>query len=196
MDFANTDSDEILLNLISKGDEAAFTELFRRYREAVRTTAFYILKSNELAEDAMQEIFLNLWKNREKAAATKNINAWLFIATRNNSFNTLRRVRLQRDYIDYLSESVISFDALTNADLLELKDLSGNIKQAIASLPPQRQLAFRMSREQGLSHAEIAERLNISHRTVNDHILKALQHIRQFLHQRVALALAILLDLF
>ncbi len=105
-----------------------------------------------------------------------------------------RREQLQQDYRSYLLGRLTEIDAGGDsgpAELAEYHELRAQIEQAIASLPAQQQLAYRLSREQGLSHAEVAARMNISPRTASDHILKALQHIRQFLQQRAAFTLAV-----
>lgn len=188
-----TYSDGELLQFLKDGDEKAFAELFLRYREAALATAFHLLKSNELAEDVLQEVFMQLWKGSDKAFMIEDIRSWLFIATRNHSLKKFRRIQLERSYTDYLTETV---DSISSTNLVEFKELQASIEKAIISLPPQQQTAFRLSREKGLTHAQVADEMNISHRTASDHILKAIYHIRWFLHQRAALSLVTFLGLF
>lgn len=186
-------TDPELLARIAMGDQAAFTEIFRRYNNSVRAAAFHLLQSTEATEDLVQEIFMHFWKNREKAVEIRDLTAFLFINTRNRALNIFRRQRLEQDYQSYLLQTISHIDALSADQLTVYNDLKASIEEAISLLPPQQQTAFRLSREQGLSHSEIAERMNISSRTVSDYILKALHHIRQFLHQRAAFTLALFL---
>lgn len=183
-------SSDILL-LVARGDEEAFGQLFNTHWDRVFSTAMIILKSYEAAEDVAQEVFLKFWNAREKAAEIEDLNAWLFITTRNLVYSRLRRMKLEEAYLNLSKSKTLTLAEPGAEQLAEYNELKQFIEEGINNLPSQQQIAFRLSREKGLTHEEIGAQMGISPRTVKDYIVKALAFLRTYLSDHAAWLLAV-----
>lgn len=171
---------ELLLK-IANGESNAFETLYELWYDKVYGTALLVSKSPEMASDVTQDVFLVVWRDRAKMTAVEKLGAFLFITTRNMVYNKLKRQDLETAYRSYILPH-------TEADndtviFLHLKELQQTVEDAVSQLPPQQQRAFRLSREQGLSHEEIALELGISQKSVKDYIVRALAFLRTYLRQ-------------
>ncbi len=171
---------------MTAGDADAFSQLFNRYWDKVYSTALVFTKSSELAEDTAQEVFMRLWQNRGKAGEIDNLDAFLFIATRNLIYNRLNRMKLEEAYSHYLQYQVTTLHTGPET-FAEERELQAIIEAGIQQLPPQQQKAFRLSREKGLSHEEIGRQLGISKASVKDYIVKAIAFLRRYLQEHAAI---------
>jgi len=139
-------------------------------------------KSPELSEDLTQDVFARIWVNRAKLAEVDKFEGFLFVMARNLVFDRLKKeVYVGKNdlfFEEYFSESVMS-----PGDSAELKELGDIVEAAIKDLPAQQQKAFRLSRFAGLSHEEIAAQMGISKLSVKSHIVRAIQHLRQYLNE-------------
>jgi len=182
---AHNYNEQDLLRRIAAGDTAAFDALFRLHWDHVYSVAFLASKSADFAKDVAQEVFLWVWKERQQVAAVENIRAYLYGATRNFILRKLKRATVEENYKRSLSHPL---DYITQADVspetgARLKELQQLIEAGIRKLPPQQQRAFRLSREQGLSHEAIAREMDLSGHTVKDYIVKALAFLRKYIAQ-------------
>ncbi|HUP12886.1 MAG TPA: RNA polymerase sigma-70 factor, partial [Niastella sp.] len=163
-----------LVTLVAAGDVNAFNELFRLYWDNIYSIAFSITKSKVVAEEIVQDVFLKVWLKRDQLAEVKNFDNYLFIIARNHIYNQLRvkAVQFTADD-DEVSE--------TPEKQLYLKETVQIITEAVKRLPKQQRTIFELSRNEGLDHAAIANRLNLSRLTVKTHMNKALHSIRGYL---------------
>lgn len=168
------------LNRLAKGDHAAFNELFHRWYDMVYSSALIFSKSAELARDTTQEVFLELWKQREKMDEVDHPKTYLVTIARNMIYRRLSRVNLETAYRNYLSGHLYQVEG---EDEVQAKQLSGFLEDGIRLLPPQQQRAFRLSREQGLSHEAIAAEMQVSRQSVKDYIVRAIAFLRRYLVQ-------------
>ena len=175
-------NEQELLQRIAAGDEAAFTTVVDGYWNKIFSVALTYIKIPALAEDAVQEIFLKLWKNREKLRNVISLDNYLFIVIRNEVFSAMRKKGPQYPVGSYL-ESTLEEKAPLAAQALEAKQLQELIKTAIDLLPDRRKEALKLSREQGLSYDEIAERMGLSKNTVKIHMVKALNFLRAYIQE-------------
>jgi RNA polymerase sigma-70 factor (ECF subfamily) len=171
---------------MAAGEADAFSQLFNAYWNKVYATALAFIKSSQLAEDTAQEVFMRLWQNRDKATEIDNLDGFLFITTRNYIFNKLSRIKLEEAYNNYLQHQLLHFSNGPEI-LAEERELKEIIEAGIRELPPQQQKAFRLSREKGCSHEEIAQQLGVSKASVKDYIVKALAFLRKYLQEHAAL---------
>lgn len=171
-----------LLLQVSQGNEDAYKVLFNGYWDQIYSTAFMFTKSPELSEDLTQDVFARIWVNRAKLADVDKFEGFLFIMARNLVFDKLKKeVYVGKNdlfFEEYFSETVINPGEST-----ELKELGDLVEAAIKDLTPQQQKAFRLSRFAGLSHEEIAAEMGISRLSVKSHIVRAIQHLRQYLSE-------------
>ncbi|MHA4810222.1 RNA polymerase sigma factor [Flavitalea flava] len=176
--FLNNESD--LLLRVAKGDEAAYKQLFQHYWPRVYSVALIFVKAPELAEDAAQDVFAQLWVKRALLGDVKDFRPYLMAAAKNLILNKLRGRILTDPFSEYLQEYFA--DSLSDpAAKLELKDASQIIEDGINQLTPQQQKVFRLSRFQGLSHAEIAKATGLSQRTIKNYMVSAILSLRNYL---------------
>lgn len=167
------------------GDQVAFAQLFRMYQPKIDGIAYAMLKSEQAAEELVQDIFLKIWQQRNNLSLIEDFNAYLFIITRNQTLNALRSSFRQRRREQEHSVPVHEPDN-TSDDIIITKDYERFLQDAIKALPPQQQQVYRLSREKGLSREEIARLLKLSDNTVKTHLSKALKGIRAYLEVHIA----------
>jgi RNA polymerase sigma-70 factor (family 1) len=166
-----------LLKRIAEGDEAAFKELYDRSWNRLYSFAISWLKSGILAEDVVQDIFLKLWIRRSELNAIKNADNYLFILCRNAVLNLMEKNAVRKKSGEEIA-SALESPLLPDA-ALQLKEMKTTINQLVEKLPTQQRLIYKMSREEGLTHDEIAQRLGILKETVKNHMVRALNTLRK-----------------
>jgi RNA polymerase sigma-70 factor (ECF subfamily) len=173
---------EELLPKAAAGDEQAFTLLFKSYWQNVYVVALDFTKSETLAEEITQDVFLKIWQNRDNLSTIRKFDDYLFIVARNHIYNVLRKKSIERPFIVHLEEYFQETSYLSDQAVCfkETRDL---IDAAVELLPPQQRLIFLLSRNEGFNHNEISEKLGISKGTIKSHINKALHSIRSFLQK-------------
>ncbi len=169
-----------LLQRLSAGDQLAFRQIFEFYWDQIHAVGLKILKSPELAKDLAQDTFMKVWHNREQLHTIKNFSAYLNVLSRNLAIDQLRRKVFTVENEDYLLE-YFSVDTVVAGKDAEYKELEQLLHEAVDQLPPQMQRVFRLSRFEGLSHAEIAARMNITRVTSKSYMVRALTAIRAHL---------------
>lgn len=176
----------LFTNLISEKSPIAFQLLFKLYRSKLLHFAKNYITIKEDAEEIIQDVFVKIWKNE---TIYSNFNAYIYKVTRNACLDYLRKKKLTLSIENNLSqiEASINYNALEDeitSALIE-KELEEAILGAIEHLPKKCKNVFIMSRMDGLKHKEISKELNISTKTVENHIGKALKfmrlHLREFL---------------
>lgn len=166
-----------------KNELSVFEEMFNEhYSSLINYACKYVLRKS-IAEDILQEVFMSMWIKKETIDfETRIIGPYLYKAVRNRCLNYLQSVKdtisLHGEDVDFLIQKEV-FE--TPHELLSLKDLERELQQCIESLPPQCKKVFVYSRHHHLKNKEIALMLNISEKTVEKHITKALIQIRQHL---------------
>jgi RNA polymerase sigma-70 factor (ECF subfamily) len=165
-----------LLRRLRSGEPGAFDTIFRAHYAHLVTFAQALLHDRSAAEDAAQEVMLELWRRRGDVAITESLRAYLLRATRNRALNQLRHANVQKRAEPRLAgdDSV----SATGASELTASELKTAIVSAIAELPPACREVFELSRGRGLRYAEIASTLGISVKTVESQMGKALKHLR------------------
>lgn len=176
---------ELLLKIAS-GSEPAFRELFQAYRRKLFSYIFKITTSRDMAEDAIQEIFLKLWSVRETLPAISNINAYLHRMAHNYAYHGFRRLAKETLLLDHLRKQENSNTCNPAQELLS-KEVAAYIQVLVDRLTPQQRKVFLLSREGGLKQEEIASRLNVSISTVKKHMVDALSFLREEIRQNYSL---------
>lgn len=174
------DQSDAWLRQLQRGDLQSFDSVYRHYSQRLYGFAFSILKNHEDAKEIVQETFLRLWNSREKLKNDQSLKSYLFKISYNISIDLIRLRLKNEKYVEYLKVN-FSDEAGDVENLAEYNELSETIQKIVAEFPEQRQRIFRMSREEGLSHAEIADQLGITAKTVENHINLALKTIRKSL---------------
>ncbi len=169
----------IWMQRIRQGDRGAFQLLFREYYPLLVSFVYRFTKSRETAEDIVQELFLALWASRAELPAVHNVRTYLFHAGQNRAISYLRRQRLELDWQTEAPNALEKAESVSDSELdIVQMELVVALHRAIAELPDRGREVFLLSRRSHLTHAEIAARLNISVKTVEVHIGRALQKLR------------------
>ncbi len=176
-----------LFSRIAQGDEGAFTELFH-LPFIVKLT-----RDSHLAQEMIQETFLRLWKNRNELSAIDHPSAWIYRIASNVSLTYLKTQSNRKRLLEKIEPSE-STEA--TSDVIFAKELNLIIQRAVNLLPERRQEIYRLSREQGLSHQEIAEKLRLSINTVKNQIGISLKFIQEFINKETSLSIITLAILF
>jgi RNA polymerase sigma-70 factor, Bacteroides expansion family 1 len=166
--------------------------VYKKHWNRIYSIALVYLKSSQLAEDAVQEVFLKLWAKRQQLTNVKNLEGFIFIIARNHVIDTLKKVMAIRVHSTD-AEHWLPDDLLLPAAQVELKSLQKKITDAIEKLPPQQKNVIKMSREEGLTHEQIGERLGIDKKTVKNHVVRALATLRRLLRDGEAFLLVLFL---
>lgn len=184
-----TDEDE--RESLQAGDEAAFEGVFRKYYPMLCNYAYSYVPDRAEAEEIVQATFLTLWEKRTALAIHTSVKAYLFSMVRNTSLNTIKHQQVQRKHADEtLATHEASSESVTHTVISN--ELEQRITDALQKLPEQCRLVFKMSRFEELKYAEIATTLNISVKTVENQMGKALRIMREQLQDYLTVLLIIL----
>lgn len=160
---------------IAAGDRSAFEALFRLHYGPLCAFAAHYVKDVDKAEDLVQDLFFRLWMDRERTKVTSSLKAYLFRSVRNRCLNALKvqgRVRSINDEVDVPADP----EERSEEDFTER---TARVHAAIEGLPEERRKVFKLSRYEGLKYQEIADRLGISVKTVENQMGKALKTLRE-----------------
>ncbi|WDF76870.1 RNA polymerase sigma-70 factor [Mucilaginibacter sp. KACC 22773] len=173
-------TDQQLLDLIRTDDRGAFTELYNRYWDKTYAVALHRLDDEHEAEEVVQEVFLSIWQRRATLQLTHTVATYLSVAVKYKVINHLakqHRRQLQHDELTITSPVV----ADSTADWLHEKELRQLLEKTVSQLPEKCRIVFLLSRDENKTYAEIAAELNISQKTVEAHMSKALRELRETL---------------
>lgn len=186
----NKRTDKDLLVLIKNGHEHAWELVYRKYWQQLYSSALAVLKDQQMCEDIIQDIFMKLWTNRDRLRIEVSIPAYLQTCVRHEVYRKLRSGRVDEDIFDEVYEKIV---AALDCNDIEYKEMNSQINIIVERLPEKCRLVYRLSREEYLSNKQISEKLNISIKTVENHMTKALCFLKTAMGQLSALAFIFLL---
>jgi RNA polymerase sigma-70 factor (ECF subfamily) len=169
-------TDDQLLSLMKDGDERAFAELYTRYWDKLFAVAYHRLGSQMEAEGVVQDIYVSLWRRREKLELSYSLKTYLSVAVKYQVIMHLARSRRQRKYEQWLNRTAVK-GRDTTSEWLSERELKARIEKCCQALPEKCRIVFDMSR-QGYKNVYIARKLHISEKTVEGHITRALRILR------------------
>jgi RNA polymerase sigma-70 factor (family 1) len=186
--------EQLLFEQMAEGNDAAFHKIFLHYSDRIYTFILNKTKSEDIAQELTQEIFIKIWVNRNQLANVDNYAAYIFKMAAHQAYMHFRKA--SRDH-RVANEWYHRIEQLRNTteEWMDAREHQDLISRAVQQLPPQRRKIYELSRMNGLSHAEIAKELNISPSTVNNQLNEALKSIRKFLNGSPELTVAIVLYL-
>lgn len=186
---------ELLLR-IAEGDEQAFSVFFHTYTDQLYTYILKITKSETWAEELVQDVWTQVWLNRQEMAALEKPISYLYRMARNRSLDWIRRNKLELKWQYYISIHLVDDGHDTTAELVDYENTRRLFEEAVSKLPPQRKLIFELKHRTGLSYEEIAGNLKISRHTVRNQIVSALQFIREYLRKNGDVLLSLFILIF
>jgi len=173
----NSTEEKILFEKIKNNDEKAFEKLFHMYYGQLCLFASRILQDDSSAEEIVQDFFVKIWEKRKEFSIETSVKSYLYRSVRNLCFNLIEhnniKLRHAQSMLAKHEQQISDGDGFTEIDLAK------RIEESIQSLPEKRQEIFRLSREQGLKYREIAEKLNISVKTVEAQMGLAIKTLRE-----------------
>jgi RNA polymerase sigma-70 factor (ECF subfamily) len=171
-----------ILHNLANDDKKALEELFNFYYPRLYQFSRSFLKLEDGIDDILQEVFFKIWNNRANIRSTETFNPFIYTMTRNLLLNELRsRLSNQKIKDEIMKLSVP--DEYCSFEKLEYGELKESVDQIVNNLPLKQREVFLLSRYEGLSHKEIAEKLNISTKTVEYHISQSISTIKNKLNQ-------------
>ena len=179
-------TDKLNLNKIiaelAKDNEAPLEDLFNYYYPRLYNFSRFFLKIEDGIDDILQEVFLKIWQNRKKINSTNTFNSYVFTITRNLLLNELRsRLNYKKTKEEIRNLSLAK--EYSSIEQIEYYDLKEKVNLIVSQLPKRQKEIFILSRTEGLSHKEIAEKLEINTKTVEYHIGQALKNLKYNLNK-------------
>ncbi|WP_423737768.1 RNA polymerase sigma-70 factor [Chitinophaga caseinilytica] len=184
--------EQLILRKIAGGDEPAFRELFDEYRGRLFAFVSKFIRSEQVAEELVLDVFMKIWLGRELLVQVRNFDAFLFRVAHNKSIDFLRAAAKDSALRELLWDDIQAAAGERPDMQLQQREFEGKLRRAVELLPPQARKVYRLSRESDMSHDQIATQLQISRSTVNNHIVAAQRFIRSYLSREMDLALLIL----
>ncbi|MBT3241944.1 MAG: RNA polymerase sigma-70 factor [Bacteroidetes bacterium] len=177
------------------GSKSEFESLFRDHYSKLCAYANVFLNDLDAAEDIVQEVLFKLWKGRENLVIKSSVKSYLFRAVRNACLNLISHISIREDYKSFNEQEIQQTEQKFVDDSI-VSELENKIRESIDLLPIERRKVFVMSRYDGLKYREIADKLGISVKTVENQMYKALQFMRKNLSDYMPLILLIFRGLF
>lgn len=187
---AHTDKD--LLLQVSKGNEIAFKALFDKYRQRLFYYISHFIKSNQVAEELVMDVFMKIWVGRSAVLQITDFDAFLFRIAHNKSIDFLRSAANDARLKVLLWEQIQVVSGERADAAILASEFEQKIREAIDLLSPQRRKVYLLRREQDFTHDQIAAQLGISRATVNNHIVEAQRFIRSYLSKNMEITSFIL----
>jgi RNA polymerase sigma-70 factor (family 1) len=192
-DPAPINKEKDILLQVADGDERAFRILFNKYHHKLGSHIYRITRSQELAQEVVQDVFLKIWTNRTSLGEIANFQAYLYVVSKNHALNCLKKTALEMALTTHLDELTCPIqiqEAGEDYDRYLLVD------EAIDRLPSQQKLVYLLSRHERLPYAEIAERLSISRETVKKYLQISTESISCYIRKKLAISMLIFISNF
>jgi len=183
-----TPSDKFIIESIKAGNKNAFEFLFKTYYPDLKTYANNIVSNDVIAEDLVMDVFVRLWELEKRLDIKTSVAGYLFTSVHNHCINYLTRKHkrfpgLNAETIDKLNLRIPLSDENEAISSINLSELSERIEKGIENLPDECRKVFSMSRIEGMTNREIADKLGISENTVKVQIYRALKNFRVLLRE-------------
>jgi RNA polymerase sigma-70 factor (ECF subfamily) len=169
-------SDKILLQHIKVDDQQALEELFKKYHDRLCGFAFQYVRSFDLTEEVVSDVFLKVWMKRDGLTAHGNFKAYLYTAVRNQAIDYIRKEEELLESLESLQNETASNEYQPDEKLMFI-EFKNHIEGVINALPPRRRTIFKMSRMEKLTYREIADILSISVHTVQNQMVQAVKQL-------------------
>lgn len=171
-------TDSRLLELIRDGDTVAFKQLYLRYFSTLCKSGFRKIQDDKIVEEIVQDVFIDIWKQRQELNINQEIGAFLNALLRNKILHEWRARMIRSRHIELFSQLNSPIVDESSSENFLASEVQERLNTAISNLSPQCRQAFELSRYEDLSYREISERMAISVKTVEKHIGKALKILR------------------
>ncbi len=177
------------------GEKTAFEDIYKKYWLELFKYASRIIKNEMICEEIIQEVFFSFWNKRNSLEISQSLKAYLFTAVK---FQILKYIRTEKLYAQYAA-SYSAFQQCpvdnSNEESIRANDLKNKIESEVAKLPEKCRQIFMLSRNEHQSIKNISDLLQISHKTVENQLTKALKHLRSSLGEFLVLSVSVIINL-
>lgn len=158
-------------------DQFAFQQLFRWFYAGLSQFSASMVKVKEVAEEIVEDVFVRMWNNRKELVNIDNLRVYLYVAVKNHSLNYISRqgnkISVELNDLDVVCAELVP----SPEDLMVVSEMLQAVNKVVYELPPKCRIVYKLVKEDGLKYKEVAEVLNISPRTVENHIALAIKKI-------------------
>lgn len=186
--FLYNDDEKELMHGLCKGEESAFKIIYEMHVRQLLAFVMRTVKSKTLAEDVAHDVFVKIWNSRTLINPDLPFKPYLYTITRRHLINLLKRASHENQIIAEVLKEAVTVSYFTDEEIA-YQESNKLINEAISQLPAQRKRVFELCRVEGLTYKQAAEQLGISSGTVNDHMVKALKFLKDYLKSRNAMTL-------
>lgn len=173
-----TKSNSELILLIQINDRVAFYHIYERYSKRLYGFVLRYIKQKEDAEEIVQEVFVKIWESRNKIDAYSSFEAFLFTIAYNTTISLLRKRTSEKIYLEHIKSLQQCANSPDLIDEIQFNELNDRVQSLLNELTPRQKEIFQLSREEGLTHDEIAKKLDISVNTVKKHMGNTLAFLK------------------
>lgn len=195
METSINSTDQTILALLQADDERAMERIFDEYYSYLVTTAYHVLMDQHQAKDLVQDVLFHFWSKKDTLTIENGLKSYLRRSVVNRSIDQIRRKKrfgVAEEITDYNQAST----DVSTQEMMETSDLQGAIMTAVNGLPERCKLIFSLSRFEDMSHQQIADQLDISKKTIENQMTKALKTIRKAIQQYKDFAIFIIASFF
>ena len=178
-----------MVESLKSGDMTVFDEIYRKYCHKLFEFVYHITKNESDAEEIVQEVFLKLWESKHRLDSYRSFDSYLFTIAYNTTISLMRKRISEKKYVDHIIQMQHVSQDYDQADEIQFVQLSNQVNILISHLPARQKEVFTLNREKGLTYKEIAERLEISENTVENHMAKALRYLKENMKKESMLTL-------
>jgi RNA polymerase sigma-70 factor (family 1) len=189
-------SDNDIFKQIQQGNKAAFETFFKTHYSNLCAYANKYVQDIDAAEEIVQELFFQIWQRKEELTITSSLKSYLFRSVHNSCLNYIKQKSIHRKHEQTILTENRDDIYHEDHDHPEEDDMGSTVRAAIEKLPPERRKVFIMSRYEELSYKDIAEKLNLSVKTVENQIGKALKFLREKLKDYIPILIIVISELF
>jgi len=182
-------SDIDVLELLKKGDVLAFDTIYQKYCRRLFGFVLKYVKQKDDAEEIVQEVFVKIWESRHKIDVFSSFDSFLFTIAYNSTISLLRKRVTEKKYVDFLISQQQEYIVNDSSVEIQFNELNDKVQLLLNELTPRQKEIFQLSRVEGLTHEEIAKKLNISANTVKNHMVTVLSFLRKSLDNNLLINL-------
>ena len=177
MSYKKQMKDTDLAHRIKHGEKDAYQELFERYAPKIYGFSISYLNNKQDAEGLVQDVFLKIWEKRETLDSTQNIKAYIFKIAVNSIYDFIRRKNIETAFHDFAK---VNYSSKSNStwDTVIYEEMQTTLDDLILRMPEQRRKVFYLSKKKGLSNDEIAQKMELSKRTVENQLYRAIGYLK------------------
>jgi RNA polymerase sigma-70 factor, ECF subfamily len=175
--------DSVLVTRIRQNDKDAFKSLYNRYSKKIYFFSLKYLSNNIEAEELVQSVFISVWENRKSLDPSNYVKSYIYKAAVNHIYNYLKKKSIHDRFVEAQTSKDETHSNLTYEQVF-FNDLEKLINSIVSTLPSQQQKIFQLNRDENLTHMEIASKLDLSVRTVENQMYRAVKTIREVLKEK------------